>query len=229
MVGNYHLPEWAYLMAPSFGKDGPLRHKLLIVAPTKGIGEDFAWLNRDRFGLSGRDHIVVTSEKDLRGYRLDPRTRVEWVETNRMPSSRFRPIQDAIELALAQMGRPLVAGGSIRGGSMTYMQFDEAQRLSPSQIARAMGVPPELVQAPNKEESTSTMQTSITNVKTKAGHVGQVINSRTGEIVWESSPYNDDITDDKGKVVKTAQSRAYDAAEARQDQALETLFADASA
>lgn len=74
----------------------------------------------------------------------------------------------------------------------------------------------------------SLMNIHVDNVKTKAGHVGQVINTRTGDILWESSPLSTPHTDAAGKLVKDTDRLARDAAEAKVHAVIAGLFKDAS-
>lgn len=60
----------------------------------------------------------------------------------------------------------------------------------------------------------------VKTVETKAGHVGQVINSRNNRIVWESSPE----TDDAGEGAETGTTKAARAAEDKINTVFEALF-----
>lgn len=102
----------------------------------------------------------------------------------------------------------------IDGRKIVYLEGAEIEWLD-----RYDAVAPAAVTS-HKGDTVFSVQTAVT----KAGTVGQVLHNH-GRIVWESAPVAEDQTDDNGRVVKTAQTLAVEAAQDKIDSVVDALFA----
>lgn len=193
------------------------RIKHIILAATKSRAKLLtADLMASDPNLSANEVLVATQSYHLRGQRARPDVQVHRL-LDGVGQVRRRELEEGIAPILADAQPFTVKAGDTLTTEM-HIELG-ANRITRDDIARIFNVPSTLIA---KKEIT-VMHVLTNTVEVLGGTVGQVVNSRTNKVVWQSEPQQDD---ERGTTAiwRSAGEKAGTLAQEKIDRIIEWLF-----